>query len=260
MPKLSIITINLNNAYGLAKTFDSIEKQTTRDFEYVIVDGGSNDGSSDMINNASGIVSQSIIEEDKGIFDAMNKGAKISSGDYLLFLNSGDRLADSSIIKSFNNFMFNEELISGDVMFELESGFKYRLNSPINPSEMFFLAESLQHCSTFIKKTLFDSLGAYSLRYKITSDYDFFLKAITNNRRSYRRWNRVVSVFAKGGASHDEYKGSVHHKERNELIEKYMYATPLKLFYAKFIYKKARYSLSLLKSLILPGFMKGDLI
>src|SRR5215213_3812369 len=99
MPQFSIISINLNNAEGLQKTFDSVFNQTFTDFEYIIIDGGSSDGSEEIIKENADKFSYWVSEKDDGIYDAMNKGIAKATGDYLLFLNSGDHLLDSSILQ-----------------------------------------------------------------------------------------------------------------------------------------------------------------
>lgn len=102
--KLSIITINYNNRDGLKRTLQSVENQNTRDFEHVIIDGASTDGSAEDIRkyaeNKPNVIWVS--EPDSGIYNAMNKGAKLASGEYLLFLNSGDDLYSSHVVQDFN--------------------------------------------------------------------------------------------------------------------------------------------------------------
>ena len=88
--KLSVITINYNNAEGLAKTMDSVFRQRFSDFEYIVIDGGSTDGSKDLIVNNQDKIAYWCSEKDSGIYNAMNKGIREASGEYLLFLNSGD--------------------------------------------------------------------------------------------------------------------------------------------------------------------------
>lgn len=95
--KLSIITINYNNREGLRKTIESVVAQTTREFEYIVIDGGSTDGSVDVIKEFSDYIDYWVSEPDKGIYNAMNKGVKVAHGDYCQFLNSGDWLYDSNV-------------------------------------------------------------------------------------------------------------------------------------------------------------------
>ena len=90
-PLISIITINFNDKIGLQRTFDSVFAQDFNDFEYIVIDGGSNDGSKELIEENTDKISYWISEPDKGIYNAMNKGIKVANGEYLLFLNSGDK-------------------------------------------------------------------------------------------------------------------------------------------------------------------------
>lgn len=96
--RLSIITINYNNSIGLRKTIESVVSQTDNTFEYIIVDGGSSDGSVDIIKQYADKVSQWVSERDGGIYNAMNKGVRMAHGEYIMFLNSGDILYDNNVI------------------------------------------------------------------------------------------------------------------------------------------------------------------
>src|SRR6476661_6946695 len=97
---LSVITINLNNRQGLSDTIKSVSGQTFRDFEFIVVDGDSTDGSKEVIKLNEKIITSSLSEKDSGIYDAMNKGIRRASGDYLLFLNSGDTLVSDDTLKN----------------------------------------------------------------------------------------------------------------------------------------------------------------
>ena len=102
--KLSIITINYNNLAGLQKTIESVVSQTFRDFEWIVIDGGSVDGSRELIERYANSFSYWVSEPDKGIYNAMNKGIVVAKGDYLLFLNSGDWLCDEMALeRSFSH-------------------------------------------------------------------------------------------------------------------------------------------------------------
>ncbi|HEA8822337.1 TPA: glycosyltransferase, partial [Escherichia coli] len=94
--KITVITINYNNAEGLSKTIASVEKQTNKEFEYLIIDGGSEDNSIEHAKK-SVICTKIISEKDNGIYDAMNKGASLAKGEYIIFTNSGDELRKNSI-------------------------------------------------------------------------------------------------------------------------------------------------------------------
>ena len=117
--KLSIITINYNNALGLKKTMSSIEKQTWKEFEYIMVDGNSTDGSLEVMKTFNYIGLNYISEPDSGIYNAMNKGIKMAKGKYLLFLNSGDVLENENVLKNVLQY-FNDDyaILSGNIIFD----------------------------------------------------------------------------------------------------------------------------------------------
>ena len=94
-----IITINYNNVDGLRKTINSVISQTFRDFEWIVIDGGSTDGSKDLINQYVEYFSYSISEPDSGVYNAMNKGIKVAHGEYFIFLNSGDYFYDKNVLE-----------------------------------------------------------------------------------------------------------------------------------------------------------------
>src|ERR1700741_3090435 len=100
MPKISIITINYNDKTGLEKTISSVAGQSYADYEFIVIDGGSTDGSVEVIKKHESKISEWVSENDSGIFNAQNKGANKATGNYLLFLNSGDVLADKDVLKS----------------------------------------------------------------------------------------------------------------------------------------------------------------
>src|SRR5688500_2837476 len=116
MPKLSIITINLNNISGLIKNFDSVFEQTFKDLEYIIIDGGSTDGSKEIIEKNAAKFSYSVSEKDKGIYNAMNKGIVKEKGEYIYFLNSGDYLVNNEVIDKVFHETEDKDIIYGDVI------------------------------------------------------------------------------------------------------------------------------------------------
>ena len=111
MPKLSIITVNLNNREGLRKTAESVVSQTYKDYEWIVIDGGSTDGSKELIEQYAEHISYWVSEPDKGIYNAMNKGIRQAHGEYFLFLNSGDSLCDDDIVESFCVGNFKEDIV-----------------------------------------------------------------------------------------------------------------------------------------------------
>lgn len=250
--KLSIITINLNNAIGLEKTLNSIKNQSDNNFELIVIDGNSIDDSISIINSFNSIITKYISEDDNGIFDAQNKGFYLSSGEYVLFLNSGDILFNNQITLKFNNSNYNQDLIIGDIIFDL-GNYKWRryYNNKIN--DIFFYVESLPHSSTFIKRELLQKLNGYDTNYKIVADYDFFIKSINELNSTYGYLNYPVSIFNKDGISKDESINSLHINERDEVFKKYYGIDRFeklnkKRVYYYLFYKKIPYIYNFIKS------------
>lgn len=200
IPRLSIITINLNNKSGLEKTILSVRKLISDDIEYIVVDGNSNDGSINIINRYSDSISEVVIENDTGIYNAMNKGIRRSRGEYLLFLNSGDYLIENLQPNTFLNSL-NAPLVIFETYRDQQS--KRNIFGPIpnNLDVLFFYNNSIPHCSTFIKRKLFEQIGYYNENYVIISDWIFFFQCIVIGKIDYRVVNYPISVFESNGVS-----------------------------------------------------------
>ena len=174
--KLSIITINYNNLEGLKRTYDSVVSQTCQDFEWIIIDGGSTDGSREFIEERQDKFAYWCSEPDKGIYNAMNKGIAKATGEYLQFLNSGDNLVDDKVIEEFLTLDWNEDIISGDIIVDNdETDVRY------NPDDDVLDIDTMRrgciyHPSSYIKKELFDNYGLYDEKLRIVSDWKFFLE------------------------------------------------------------------------------------
>jgi len=200
--KISVITINLNNSKGLEKTIKSVLAQCNKDYEYIVVDGGSSDGSVEVIKKYSDSITYWISEKDNGLYNAMNKGINVSNGEYCLFLNSGDCLCGDFALSYFTDLQNPEDIVYGDVYIDRQDK-KELAEGPDDLSAAYFWKNSLGHSSTFIKKTLFDQIGCYNESIKISSDHDFFFKAICVNNSSYKHISRVISVITLDGISCD---------------------------------------------------------
>lgn len=202
--KLSIITVNLNNKDGLYKTIMSVREQTFKDFEYIIIDGGSSDQSLEVIHNNEDCISHWVSEQDDGIFQAMNKGIIKSRGEYLLFLNSGDFFVNCDVLEKV--FMENR---SADILCArcniLKNGSIVWTSDP--PEFVTFgtlYIEGLAHQSTFIKKKLFDNFGLYREDFRYNSDVEFWYRTIILNGASTQKVNEITTNYSLGGLS-DRY-------------------------------------------------------
>lgn len=220
---LSIITINYNNENGLAKTVQSIINQSCKDFEYIVIDGNSNDGSKNIIENNSEVINQWISEPDSGVYNAMNKGIKMASGNYLLFLNSGDILADSQVVEKILPMLDNvSDIISGNLIYSISGIPKTMFTPPTKNIDLtYFLHSFLPHPSSFIKKNLFGEVGFYSENFKIVSDWEFFLKAIVIHKAKYRNVNITISDFDNSGISSNDNNKVLMENEKQSVYQKY---------------------------------------
>ena len=217
--KLSIITINYNNAEGLRKTLASVASQTFRDFEHIIVDGGSTDDSVEIIreytsaNGAQGGGCQTgqksqtgrtkecpqirwTSEKDNGIYNAMNKGIKMASGEYLLFLNSGDYLVDPDTLKNVFVEAKDVDIIYGDRINVYEDGSQKEVNYfPDKITGSFMYQSMISHQASFIKSDLFVKYGLYREDLKYASDWEFFLKTFLLYNCTYQHIHQYVVYF-----------------------------------------------------------------
>ncbi len=222
MPKISIITINKNNSSGLKRTIESVIYQKKCDFEFIVIDGKSNDGSLDIIHEFSTSISFWRSELDSGIYNAMNKGASLASGDFLLFLNSGDILYSSDTLFLISEQIIqhvDSELISGDLHVVNHDGGTQYFRSPENPDVSFLLEKYLSHPSTLIKRAFFLINGGYDESFEIVGDYAFFYLAIQKAR--YSKIDLIISTHYMDGVSNSKAHSLKHQIERLKAIEKY---------------------------------------
>lgn len=223
MLKLSIITINYNNAEGLNRTIKSIINQTYKEFEYIIIDGHSNDQSTEIIKSYQNYIDYWISEPDSGIYNAMNKGIKQAKGEYLLFINSGDTLTDQSSLFSVINDVYDEDLVYFNLNVINDTNNEYTTKTyPPKLDFKYFIEDSLPHMATFIKKQKLINYGYYEENMKIISDWAFFIDAICILNYSYRWVDKSFSVFNIGGISSLPQNFSLLREEKNKHIaEKY---------------------------------------
>lgn len=218
--KISVVTINYNNAAGLEKTIQSVINQDYDNLEYIVIDGGSIDNSKAVIANSIDKINYWVSEPDRGIYHAMNKGIIASSGAYLLFLNSGDVLIDNKVIDRVSKQMVDADIICGNLIFDKQAG-------PENwvPADEVtfktFLYSTIPHPSTFIHRRLFDLVGMYNEQLKIVSDWEFFLLATCKYNCSYHHVDVFITRYCDGGVSSDPTNFPAINEERRIVLNKY---------------------------------------
>lgn len=180
---ISIITINRNNKAGLKQTVQSVAIQESKDFEYIIVDGASTDGSTDVIQEYSNINNlRWISEPDTGIYNAMNKGILMATGEYVLMLNSGDSFTNQHVIgELISGIKDNDfpDILFGNTIKTWPNGKKKKSIHQNNDfSMMTFYLGTIDHVGTCIRRSLFSQFGMYDESLKICSDWAWFMKTI----------------------------------------------------------------------------------
>lgn len=218
MIKLSIITVNYNNKEGLINTIKSVINQSWNNFEYIIIDGESDDGSVEVINEYNSQITYWISEKDSGIYNAMNKGISNAKGEYILFLNSGDVLNDNQALNNIYEYLYNYDIISFNLRVIGESMDFIKIY-PKNISFSYFLQDTLPHPATFIKRTNFDSVGFYDENLKIVSDWKWFIIALFRYNLSHKHHNLVFSKFYLDGISSSINNYEVIKHERHSTLE-----------------------------------------
>lgn len=202
MPKLSIITITLDRISDLCKTIESIYSQSFSDYEHIIIDRGSTDGSVEEIMRNSNKLAYWSSESCIGLFSAKNIGITHAKGDFLLFLDPGDRLYDSHVLsKIFEQDRESVDIIYGNWAKEYPDGKKEIVRMPVNIQSTFLFNASLANPATFIRRTLFQKYGLYDESYQIAADHAFFIKIFLTGNIIQKHKKIVVSNFAMNGVS-----------------------------------------------------------
>lgn len=213
--RLSIITVNLNNKAGLEHTLKSVSEQTNRDFESIVINGQSTDGSCDVINAYQKRIDKRVSEKDSGVFNAMNKGIRMAEGEYVLFLNSGDFFHTPETLSNVCKNPFSEDFILFDIKLVRKEGCEVRsLNK--GPKEI-LIAGEIYHQAVFHRRSVFQKLGFYNETFKFAADYEFFLKAFFRAGCSHRIIHETIAVYdGIHGITSDAGNAELLHNERRK--------------------------------------------
>ena len=223
MCKISVITINYNEKEGLKKTIQSVVGQSYDDIEYIVIDGGSTDGSTAIIDANKEKIHYWVSEPDSGIYNAMNKGIRAATGEYVLFMNSGDCFYENDTVAKAESLMTGEcGIYYGDLIYYNKR--KKKHENWIFPNKLslgFFIENSLPHQGSFIKRSLFDSISMYNETLKIASDWEFFIIAICLEKVSYKHIGIVISEYDFTGISSDPKNYSLVASEKQITFDKH---------------------------------------
>ncbi len=213
---LSIITINLNNRPGLLLTIKSVVCQTFKNYEWIVIDGGSTDGSRELIEQNQHLFTWWCSEKDNGIYHAMNKGVKKAKGDYLLFLNSADQLKDSNVLTNIASETHKADIIAG--LAEGKDTHKV-LRHYDEDVLMHIFVSTFDHQATFIKRELLIE-RPYDENLRMQSDWKFWLQSILYDGASIEYSNVIVVIQDPCGISNQQIE--LGQKERQLVIKQVM--------------------------------------
>ena len=213
--KLSVITVNYNNKAGLQRTIDSVVCQTWRDFEWIVIDGGSTDGSKELLEQYQQHFAYWCSEPDGGVYNAMNKGIARAKGDYLLFLNSGDALYDENVLQTIDDIHSSADIITGQAI-RMDTNELLRQYDKNLLMQLYL--DTLNHQATFIKRELFKDT-CYDESLKIVSDWKFWLEEILWKKASVDVVDIIVTKQDMTGISSDQKK---EYEERECVLQQLM--------------------------------------
>lgn len=210
--RYSIITINYNNKEGLKRTLNSIKCLTNKNYESIVIDGGSDDGSKDIIKKYENYVSYWVSEKDNGIYHAMNKGVSQAHGDYIIFMNSGDCFHSQDVLDAFKEYQ--EDILCGKVLKKdsiIPSGHHKPTITLVD-----LMRGSLPHQAMFIKRNMMVK-HPYDENYKILSDWKFCIQALVFDNCTFHNSDIIVADYDTSGISTNS--NGLLPKEREQILK-----------------------------------------
>lgn len=198
--RITVITISYNDLEGLRATVNSVLNQDFGDIQYIVIDGESDDGSKDFLNEKGDHIDYWVSEPDQGIYDAMNKGIDHAKGEYILFLNAGDCLFSTTTISEFIKENPTEDIVYGNTWCIKENGEEFFKEMPDQLLGFNMLERTLNHQSTFLKSSLFAN-SRYDLSYKMLADWAFYNMHLLKHKASYRHIPVTIARYDMSGFS-----------------------------------------------------------
>lgn len=262
MPLLSIITVCKNPGFSIVPTVESVLSQSFKNYEYIIIDASSSDGTGKYLKRLkkNNKISKLIIENDKGIYEAINKGIKISSGTYVGLIHAGDTYC-KDIFKKLTPYLHLKKDIIYGAAYLTKKNLKTLIELEINSHLKLTQKNSIIHTSSFIKKSLYLKIGKYNQDFIIAGDFNFFKKALNKNYKFEQVTFPISNIEFGGISSKIKYIyisaiecakiifGSSLHFKKIYFIISYMI---LNFFYI--LKKKLLYKIYLFKKILIDRF------
>ena len=218
-PLLTVITVVYNNVKDIERTIRSVLQQSYANIEYIVIDGGSTDGTLEIIHQFKARLAQLVSEPDKGIYHAMNKALQLATGDYVLFMNSGDEIYEKDTVKKIFSSAPNADIYYGETEMlneQLLSEGRRRHQSPEELTlKSFKYGMSVSHQAIYIKRSL---TKFYDSQYQLSADIDWILSALKQSKKVVNT-QQYVAKYLMGGLSKKKHRQSL--LERYRIFRKY---------------------------------------
>ena len=205
-PLFTIITVSYNSKKTISDTINSVLAQTYPNIEYIIIDGGSTDGTVDIVNSYGNRISKFISEPDRGMYDAINKGILLATGDIIGTLNSDDFFCDVTVIQKIADVFIDEntDAVIGDVQFvdtkDNSRIFRYYSSKKFHPGKFKF-GFMPAHPGFYVRRNFFETLGYYKTDYTIAADYELLIRFLYNNKLRSKYLPMPFVSMRRGGVS-----------------------------------------------------------
>ncbi len=239
--KISVITICFNCEKTINKTVDSVIKQNFSNYEYIIIDGKSNDKTLEVLEKYKSKISRIISEKDEGLYDAINKGINNSNGDIIVLLHGNDMFASSEVLSKISNFFSKNKdidviLSNLTIKSDLENGKKLRFYNCRNFRPwMLRIGYSPAHLSAFFKKDAMDEVGIYNNDFKIAGDFDYFVRSFLIKNLKYKYLDENLIYMSTGGISGSGLKSYINSSiEINKSLKKNGFYSNLLITFLRF--------------------------
>ncbi len=240
-PKVSIITVCYKNPQDLEKTIKSVISQTTRDYEYLIVDGAYDDKNSKVVNKYRDNIDYFVSEKDSGVYNAMNKGAVKAYGEYLYFLNAGDVFPNKKTLEDICKHLGRVDMVYGNIRVVKRSGGSFIQRKILSKGNI-KLGKKISQQVVFVKRELFNQLGGLDERFKVAADFDLLCK-IFEGTGNIKHIDEIICDYDDGGISsnlrksYDDTAKVIRNRYGNVLYILYMILTRVKLVLKKLIWQ-----------------------
>lgn len=241
--KISIITVTYNSGKTLRDTIASVLNQTHPDIEYIVIDGASTDNTLEILAEYAGRIARVVSEPDRGIYDAMNKGIGLATGEIVGLLNSDDFFSDATVVETIARH-FEEpavDAVYGDVLFveagDIRQPVRYYSSKLFSPA-FFKFGLMPAHPSFYVKREHYEKLGRYSLDYKIAADFDLLVRFLYKNRLRTSYIPLPLITMRMGGASTENWAARMLiNKEAVKACRKYGIYTNIPMVMIKYGWK-----------------------